>query len=376
MALRPLVVLSLALFSAYSEAFPCANGVTLPPISTITAEEAKQRECCVDLPCEFETGCWAGQMPPLYSAPRAQALSRELAHMLEDELLLPRIASGGLNKTVRSELPEHSWYRIPVPRGGRFEFFYDGVRAAFHRTFKRELETPVDLDVFYIEDFDSHWASDETYVSSDPGAAYWIHNDCSNFRICYEETGQDPSDFTGNGVAFVLPVALPSEIDFRDGHAFMPAALELYNISHGQRDEAGNLLKPWNRQWMTAHRYNLGEIIFFNAFRWHSGHVPRVSEFVDSDNPQHKRAETVGFAAELKNGNWVLFRMCKGSTDDKAQEKILLTDVNPSSTGAAKQNYVLSDEEAELHDLNPKCQSSTSAVCEPLLAVIDASPSR
>mmetsp|Transcript_19374 Transcript_19374/g.30754 ORF Transcript_19374/g.30754 Transcript_19374/m.30754 type:complete len:367 (+) Transcript_19374:78-1178(+) len=338
--------------TAIADGFPCAGGKDLPPMSEISLEEANERRCCLTLPCEFDVGCWAEQLPPLYSAPRAQAISRELSNKLEDELLLPRINSGELTKTVRDELPNHGWYRIPVPRGGDFEFFYEGVRDAFNRTFRRELETPVDLDIFYIDDFDSHWSSDETYASSYPGAAYWIHNDCSNFRICYEETPYKGEDFTGNGVAFVLPVALPSKVDFRDGHDMMPAGLELYNISHGHRDEAGDLQKPWNRQWMDVYRYNLGEIIFFNAFRWHSGHVPRASEFLDKDNPDHKRAETVGFAAELKTGKWVLFRMCKGSTDDKAKEKILDTDVNLSSTGAATENYVLSAEEAMLHELS------------------------
>lgn len=333
------------------EGFPCAKNVVLPPKIDITPEEADQRKCCIDLPCEFREGCWAGVMPPLYSAPRAQALSREQANQLENEWLLKRIRSGELQKTMRDDAPNHKWFRIPVPRAG-FSYFYEGIKTAFARTFQAELEMPIDLDIFYIDDFDSKWANDETYTSGVPGAAYWIHNDCSNFRICFEETPYNASDFTGNGVAFVLPVALPSQVDFRDGHKMMPAALELYNISHGQRDEAGNLLKPWNRQWMQAHRYNLGEIIFFNAFRWHSGHVPRVSEFIDADNPDHKRAETVGFAAELKNGKWVLFRMCKGSTDDKTKEKILSTDVNPSSTGKSTQKYVLNDEEAKMHEID------------------------
>ena len=47
----------------------------------------------------------------------------------------------------------------------------------------------VDLDIFYIDDFDERWASNFTYESLHPGAGYWIHNDCANFRICYEETG-------------------------------------------------------------------------------------------------------------------------------------------------------------------------------------------
>ena len=79
--------------------------------------------------------------------------------------------------------------------------------------------------------------------------------------------------------------------------------------------------------------------------------VDGSADFVDADNPDAKRAETVGFAAEHKSGRWVLFRMCKGSTDDKATEKILATDINPSSSGAANGTYVLSEEEADLHNL-------------------------
>ena len=57
---------------------------------------------------------------------------------------------------------------------------------------------------------------------------------------------------------------------------------------------------------------NLGELVFFNAYRWHSGHVPREGSMPLADNPLRKRGEAVGFAAELKDGRWVLFRMCKG----------------------------------------------------------------
>ena len=52
--------------------------------------------------------------------------------------------------------------------------------------------------------------------------------------------------------------------------------------------------------------------MFFNAYRWHSGHVPREGSMPLADNPLRKRGEAVGFAAELKDGRWVLFRMCKG----------------------------------------------------------------
>ena len=77
-------------------------------------------------------------------------------------------------------------------------------------------------------------------------------------RICYEESGYSSSEFSGNGLAFVYPVALPSEQNFRDGHDKMPAALELYNISHGYRDaKSGQLFKPPNRGWAEIHRCEL-----------------------------------------------------------------------------------------------------------------------
>lgn len=283
-------------------------------------------------------------MPPLYSATRVQALSREESRSLEYRLLWREVSSGNLTLTRVGSMPNHTWYRIPVTRP-EFNYFYEGIERAFEAAFNASLRMPVDLDIFFVTDFDERWADDETYRSDYPGAAYWIHNDCSNFRICYEESGYSHSDFTGNGVAFVLPVALPSQVDFRDGHEKMPAALELYNISSGHRDPSGRMEKPWNRQWMEVHRYNLGEIIFFNAFRWHSGHVPRRDDFLPGDNEDTKRAETVGFAAELRGGKeWVLFRMCKGSTDDSVKKKILETDINPTSTGASQKTYEFGEE--------------------------------
>jgi hypothetical protein len=110
-----------------------------------------------------------------------------------------------------------------------------------------------DLDVFFVDDFDESWASDETYSSADPGASYWIHNDCNNLRICYEESGHSTADFTGNGVAFVYPVALPSMRNYRDGHTMMPAALELYNISHGHRGDDGARCPRRSRRCIAAH---------------------------------------------------------------------------------------------------------------------------
>eukprot|EP00286_Rhodomonas_abbreviata_P020279 CAMPEP_0181303570 /NCGR_PEP_ID=MMETSP1101-20121128/8636_1 /TAXON_ID=46948 /ORGANISM="Rhodomonas abbreviata, Strain Caron Lab Isolate" /LENGTH=269 /DNA_ID=CAMNT_0023409167 /DNA_START=732 /DNA_END=1541 /DNA_ORIENTATION=- len=250
-------------------------------------------------------------------------------------------------------MPNHKWYRIPIPRDlPDYAFVYDGIQSAFAATFGRHLRIPIAVDAFYVTDFAPPlWSSDSTYASDDPGAGYWIHNDCSNFRICHEETGFHASDFSGNAFAFVLPLALPSDVDFDDGHVRMPAALELYNISHGYRDAAtGALVKPADRRWMTPHRYNLGEIIFFNPWRFHSGHVPRRSEFRASENSRTTRAEIVGFGAELKeSGDYVLFRMCKGSTDDSVRRKLLKTDVNPDSSGASTQGYLRDEEEEGIH---------------------------
>ena len=337
--------------------FLCHKNIDLPPYYEITKEEAERNKCCVDLPCKYEVGCWAGLQPPLYSAPRSQAISEEQAHHLEDNLLLPFIHSGNFSKTSVSSMPNHSWWRISVPKT-TYSYFYEGIQRSFRETFKAELRiTNVNLDIFYIDDFDEHWANDETYRSLYPGAGYWIHNDCPNFRICYEETGIPAGDFTGDGVAFVLPVALPSKVNYRDGHEMMPAALELYNISNGYRGEDGSLVRPQNRNWATVHRYNLGEIIYFNAYRWHSGHVPREGTVPLHLNPDRKRAETVGFAAKHKEGWWALFRMCKGSTDDKVTKKILATDLNPTSTGDAKSKYDISAEEYALHEQGLKYNS-------------------
>mmetsp|Transcript_54473 Transcript_54473/g.129841 ORF Transcript_54473/g.129841 Transcript_54473/m.129841 type:complete len:365 (+) Transcript_54473:82-1176(+) len=359
--LLPLLVAAVRAEIDANSSFPCGFGAgrdNLPPFVEISDAEAEARQCCTKLPCKYKTGCWAEQMPPLYSAPRAQALTREQANYMENELLWPMTKV--FEKTSAPSMPNNFWYRIPVPQDTH-AYFYEGIKRAFKETFDAALRMPVTLDIFFVTDFAPDlWADDETYKSSYAGAGYWIHNDCSNFRICFEETGYKADEFTGNGVAFVLPVALPSKVDFRDGHTMMPAALELYNISHGQRDEEGSLLKPPNRQWMDAYRYNLGEIIFFNAFRWHSGHVPRVSEFIAEDNPLRTRAETVGFAAELKNGDWVLFRMCKGSTDDAVTKKILKTDVNPSSTGESTHVYDANAEERSLHETEA-CDAAASA---------------
>jgi len=331
--------------------FNCHAGIELPPYRYIAPEEALSRKCCVELPCQFQGCCWANQTPPLYSALRSQAISEVEAHHLEDTLLLPAINSGKYPRSSAPSMPDHFWYRISVPKTTH-GYFYDGIIRSFRETFQEELRiTNVDLDIFYINDFDEHWANNETYETMYAGAGYWTHTDCNNFRICYEETGIPAEDFTGDGVAFVLPVALPSTVNFRDGHTMMPAALELYNISDGHRDEVGDLQRPWNRQWASVHRYNLGEIIYFNAFRWHSGHVPRAGDIPLHLNPDRKRAETVGFAAKTKHGHWALFRMCKGSTDDKVTKKILATDLNPSSTGEAKSTYDLTEEEFRLHEL-------------------------
>jgi len=337
--------------------FKCGSGDAVMPTEQVqyTEEYAEANQCCLTLPCKYEKGCWNGEMLPLYSAPRAQAITKEQALFTEETLLRAKVRNGEVVKTSVASMPNNSWYRIPVPHPKQdptYEFFYDGIKSAFKRTFNRTLRMPVAVDAFFIDDFTPElWANDETYENDYPGAGYWIHNDCSNFRICHGETGYKAEDLTGNGFAFVLPIVLPSDVDYRDGHAFMPAALELYNISHGYRDPAtGKLFKPPNRSWMTAHRYNLGEIIFFNPFRFHSGHVPRTSEFKAEDNKKAARAEVVGFGVELKeSGDYVLFRMCKGSTDDSIRKKILATDVNPDSDKGYTEKYFDSDEEVDIH---------------------------
>jgi len=297
----------------------CGFGDLLPNKYSISVEEAEERECCINLPCNHTEngGCWAGLTPPLYSAPRAQTLNREQCYQLQSELIWPHVVSDKTSK-LRSpdSMPEHEWWRISLSQD-EYSWVYDEVQSAFQRTYQQELIFTVDLDIFFIDDFDERWTNDETYKTSYPGAGYWIHEDCSNLRLCYSETGYSADQFSGNGLAFVFPLMLPGP-DFRDGNPTMPAALELYNTTVGHP-------KPKDRRWMREglHRYNLGEIIFFNAFRFHSGHVP-PENFVDWEmNNRGTRAEAIGFAAELKDGPWVLFRMCKGSTDDGVKEKIL-----------------------------------------------------
>ena len=308
----------------------------------ITEQEADEMRCCLTLPCKYDIGCWDKQMPPLYAAIRSRALTKAQSNKLENELLLPTINSGNLTKTHTPSMPDHYWWRISVDKV-KYSYFYDGIKNSFLNTFGVELKTSlIDLDIFYVDDWSDHWSDDQTYISDYPGAGYWIHNDCPNFRICYEESGYKAHEFTGNGVAFVLPVALSGK-DFNDGYQLQPAALELYNISNGHTLN-GQSFKPPNREWMKVYRYNLGEIIYFNAFRYHSGHVPRRSDFVNELNKERKRAETVGFAAEHKDGFWVLFRMCKGSTNDYVKQKIVETDINQFSTGVSDKTYMFHGE--------------------------------
>ena len=102
--------------------------------------------------------------------------------------------------------------------------------------------------------------------------------------------------------------------------------------------------------------------------RWHSGHVPMEGNIPIVDNPLRKRSVAVGFAAKHKAGHWVLFRMCKGSTDDKVTKKILDTDRNPTSTGEAKSRYDLSEDEYKLHQagLNYKIPAINGATIQEL----------
>lgn len=68
---------------------------------------------------------------------------------------------------------------------------------------------------------------------------------------------------------------------------------------------------------MNVSKFNVGELIYFNGFRYHSGYVPRVKDFIPEDNLNAVRANSVGFIAEHVDGFWVLFRMCKGTTSEK-----------------------------------------------------------
>ena len=73
----------------------------------------------------------------------------------------------------------------------KYDFLYEGIQRSFRETFNAELKmSSVDLDIFYIDDFDERWANNFTYVSTHPGVGFWVHNDCDNFRLCYKETGK------------------------------------------------------------------------------------------------------------------------------------------------------------------------------------------
>lgn len=291
--------------------------------TVITQAEAEQNQCCISLPCKYDKGCWAEQMPPTFSATRVQAINRSDAKYVEEDLLLPAIAAG--SPPLSAPPSNLTWYRIPIPLK-KYAFLYEGVKRAFRHVMNAELKVVTPMDAFYIPDYDERYASDLVYEGEDPNQPpYWIHTDCENFRLCSKGFGFDPDDFTGDGGAFVLPLAIPSHTDYRDGHDTMPAALELYNMSlgfspadvEGAVDGESGLFKPPNRQWMTPYRFNLGEIFMFNAFRWHSGHIPRKGGISPDLNPLHKRSVAVGFTAKHKDGYWVLFTMCKGTTSDK-----------------------------------------------------------
>jgi hypothetical protein len=72
--------------------------------------------------------------------------------------LFAAVNSGAVTKTFVQSMPEHGWYRISVPKD-KYAFFYDGIKDAFRRTFNAELQLSIDLDIFFIDDFDNHWSS-------------------------------------------------------------------------------------------------------------------------------------------------------------------------------------------------------------------------
>ena len=163
-----LVCLAAPTSSAGEAPFPCHESPAPFIPGGVTAEDAAARKCCLDLPCEYSVGCWEGQMPPTYSAPRFQAISEEQARHLETTLLWP--ATKTMNKTFVHQFPDHGWYRVPVPQATH-GYFYEGLHRAFQRLFSAEVIVTVDLDVFFVDDFDDSWSSDETYRSSEPGAS-------------------------------------------------------------------------------------------------------------------------------------------------------------------------------------------------------------
>jgi hypothetical protein len=116
--------------------FPCHDspGPFVP--GGISEEQAAERRCCLTLPCAYDVGCWGGQMPPSYSAPRFQAITEVQAHHLERTLLWP--ATKTLNKTFVHQFPNHGWYRVPVPQATH-GYFYEGIKAAWRRLFRAEV---------------------------------------------------------------------------------------------------------------------------------------------------------------------------------------------------------------------------------------------
>ena len=323
---------SVLISAAYDQSCPnqhfCANDVAYPPYSPLSEDYAQKHRCCLSLPCDFEKGCWANQTHiPLYSAPRTRAFSREQARVIQHDLIGSNIRNGLVQRRRNPAMPDYPWFQMPIPIDDpRFSFVYQGITDAFHRTFRKTMQVTVPLDVFFIDDFSaSKFSNDETYESDVPGAGFWIHNDCNNFQLCHAETNIPTEQFTGNAVTFVLPIIVPHDRLFEDDPHYHVTALELYNVSQGSiiRSKDGEEVAPPNRQWASVHGYNVGEIIWFHPYRYHSGHVPRTRDFDDKLNPHQNRSEIVGFTAELTNGTWVMFRMCKGSTDDTVKEKIL-----------------------------------------------------
>ena len=330
----------------------CAKQKSYPPFEPLSEAYAQEHRCCLSLPCEFDRGCWAGEMLPLYSSPRTRAFPKEQANFVEHHLLYPTIQAGKVHRKSNPSMPEYTWFQVQVPmpdEDPRFAFVYDGIVNAFEEAFHRKLIVVKPVDAFFIDDyFADKYSNDETYYSDTPGAGFWVHEDCNNYRLCHAEMGIPSEKFTGAGISFVVPLAVPHDRDFETDPLYQVTSLELYNISHGsmRNSTTGEEIPPPNRQWATTHGYNLGEIIWFHAFRYHSGHVPRTADFKDHENPKANRSEIVGFAAELTDGDWVLFRMCKGSTDDNVTEK--LEPMAPPSVSSTLEERVVVGESREL----------------------------
>lgn len=279
----------------------CTNNISFPEFTPLTEAYALEHECCLSRPCAFDSGCWAGQVIPLYSAPRTRALSREEAKVVEQDLIGHNVQNGSVQRKRNPAMPEYSRFQIPVPLDDpRFAFVYNGIMEAFRSTFDRTLSITIPVDAFFVDDFVADkWSTDKAYDTHEPGAAYWVHNDCNNFNLCHREMGIPSHRFTGVGIAFVLPLIVPHDRPYTTDPYYHVTSLELYNVSQGsmRNKSTGEVIQPPNRQWASLHGYNVGEIIWFHPFRYHSGHVPRRADFDDSLNPHGNKSEVVGFTA-------------------------------------------------------------------------------